>query len=134
MRSRPIKEELIYIRQLKEELCEERIKLCRLTKTNPWNIEDLNFVLKSLKINKCREPHGLINELFKPGTIGKNLETSLLTLLNKIKSEMSIPEFMQLVNIVAIYKGKGEKSNLENKRNLYCEFIPINLDEVGLQG
>ena len=83
LRSRPMKEELKWFRDLKEELCQERIKLSKLTKTKPWNLEDLDNVLKTLKKNKCRDPHGIINELFKPGVIGKNLKTSLLTLLNR---------------------------------------------------
>ena len=33
--------------------------------------------------------------------------------------ELSIPAFMQFVNIVAIYKGKGEKSDLENDRGIF---------------
>ena len=119
LRSRPMKAELEGLRKLKEELCEERIKLSKLTKSSSWTIEDLRKVLKSLKPNKCRDPHGMINELFKPGVIGKNLETSLLTLLNKVKEEMIIPEFMELVNIVSIYKGRGEKSNLQNDRGIF---------------
>ena len=119
LRSRPIKDELQWLRELKEELCNERIKLSKLTKTKPWNLADLEKVLKSLKNNKCRDPHGIINEIFKPGVIGENLKISLLTLLNKVKSEISIPEFMEWVNIVSIYKGKGEKSDLKNDRGIF---------------
>ena len=114
-----MKEELKWFRDLKEELCQERIKLSKLTKTKPLNLEDLDNVLKTLKKNKCRDPHGIINELFKPWVIGKNLKTSLLTLLNKVKTEISFPEFMQMVNIVSIYKGKGEKADLQNDRGIF---------------
>ena len=72
-----------------------------------------------MKKNKGRDPHGFINELFRPGVIGNDLKKSLLMLLNRIKMELSIPAFMQFVNIVAIYKGKGEKSDLENDRGIF---------------
>ena len=72
-----------------------------------------------LKDNKSRDPHGLLNELFKPGVIGKDMENSLLELLNKVKMEISIPAFMHLVNIVAIYKGKGLKMDLSSDRGIF---------------
>ena len=59
-----MKDELHWLRELKVELCYERIKLSKLTKTNPWNLEDLEKVLKSLKNNKCRDSHGIMNEIF----------------------------------------------------------------------
>ena len=76
-------------------------------------------MLKTLKTNKCRDPHGIINELFKPGVIEKNRKTSLTTLLHKVKTEISFPEFMQIVNIVSIYKRKGEKADLQNDRGIF---------------
>ena len=72
-----------------------------------------------MEINKSRDPHGIINEILKPGVIGSSLESSLLTLLNRVKKEISIPEFMELANIVSIYKGKNEKSNLQNDRGIF---------------
>ena len=119
LRHRPMKDELLFIQKIKEELCEERIKLSKLSKSAPWTPEDLKKVLKDLKKNKCRDPHGIINEIVKPGVIGSSLESSLLTLLNRVKEEISIPEFMQYANIVSIYKGKGEKSNLKNDRGIF---------------
>ena len=35
-----------------------------------------------------------------------------------MKTENFIPEFMRLADVVAIYKGKGEKSSLENDRGI----------------
>ena len=34
-------------------------------------------VLKKLKNNKSRDPHGLINEIFKPQNIGNDLYNSV---------------------------------------------------------
>ena len=88
-------------------------------KTKPWTTSELRITLSSLKNNKTRDPHGLVNELFKPGVIGKDLENSFLKLLNKIKDECLIPSFMELVNIVAIYKGRGRKNLLVNDRGIF---------------
>ena len=76
-------------------------------------------ILSSLKNNKSRDPHGLVNELFKPGVGGVDLVDSMLMLFLNIKKKISFPEFMQFVNIVCIYKGKGEKMDLQNDRGIF---------------
>ena len=40
-------------------------------------------------------------------------------LFNKVKETLSIPKFMELCNIVGIYKGKGEKMDLKNDRGIF---------------
>ena len=40
-------------------------------------------------------------------------------LMNRLKKELHIPAFMQLADIVAIYKGKGDKLSLENDRGIF---------------
>ena len=82
-------------------------------------MEDLDKVLKSLKPNKSRDPHGFVNEIFKPGIIGFDLKSSLLMMLNRLKHELYIPSFMDWADIVAIYKGKGEKSSLKNYHGIF---------------
>ena len=76
-------------------------------------------MLQSLKNNKSRDPHSLINEIFKPGVIGSDLERSLLLLFNRVKKEFEFPEIMRWANIISIYKGKGDKSSLENDRGIF---------------
>jgi hypothetical protein len=71
-------------------------------------------ILSSLKNDKARDPNGLMNELFKPGVIGQDLFNLLLYLLNQTKHTLTIPKFMELCSIVAIYKGNGEKGDLQN--------------------
>ena len=39
--------------------------------------------------------------------------------MNRIKEEISIPEFMEFANIVTIYKGKGPKSSLKSDRGIF---------------
>ena len=71
-------------------------------------MSDLNEALKSLKDGKCRDPEGLIREIFKEEVIGDNLKKSLLIMYNKIKDTGIIPSFMRCADISVIYKGKGE--------------------------
>ena len=65
------------------------------------------------------DAHGLINEIFKPNIAGEDLENSMLMMFNKMKDEITIPEFMNFVNIICIYKGKGSKMELKNDRGIF---------------
>ena len=64
LRERTMKPELMDIFWLKTELWESRLEELTSTKTEPWNEEELEKVLKSLKNNKTRDPVGMINEIF----------------------------------------------------------------------
>ena len=119
LRHRPIKDDLKHLEVLKEELCEKRLKFASMNKSKSWDSAKLHKVLSSLKKNKSRDAHGLINKIFKPGVAGVDLENSLLKMFEKIKHEISFPEFMQFVNIVCIYKGKGDKMDLQNDRGIF---------------
>ena len=55
--------------------------------------------------------------------IGDDLKKSLLLMLNKIKKTGIIPKFMKIANIVAIYKGKGEYTDLEAERGIFLVSI-----------
>ena len=44
LRSRLMKVDLQWLRKLKEELCSDRIKLAKLSKTPPWSQDDLHQV------------------------------------------------------------------------------------------
>ena len=48
----------------------------------------------------------------------EKLASSLL-MLNKIKTEITFPEFMEFCNIVSIYKGKGERMDLDSERGIF---------------
>ena len=75
--------------------------------------------MSKLKSGKCRDPGGLINEIFKPGVIGTDLQEALLDLFNLCKSEMKIPDFMQISNISNIWKKKGDKMNIDSYRGIF---------------
>ena len=71
------------------------------------------------KIKKARDPHGMINELFKTDMAGSDLINSLLVFLNGIKQHTVSFDFLELANITSIYKNSGEKSNLNNERGIF---------------
>ena len=65
---------------------EERLNKAKYIKSDSFNMEELNKVLKSLKTGKSRDPDNLIGELFKMGAIGDDLKISILMMMNKFKN------------------------------------------------
>ena len=119
LKHREIRPNYFLLKKLKNELFEIRIKLARLIKSENWKLSDLVKVTKNLKTNKAADPKGLINEIFKPGVAGKDLQQSLLMLCNKVKTECTIPTFMEYTNITSIFKNKGSKTDLNNDRGVF---------------
>ena len=84
-----------------------------------WTLKELRTVLKSLKNNKCCDPLGMVNEIFKPGSIGEKLELAILSLINSVKEEIVMPFLLALANIISIYKKRGSKKCLKNDRGVF---------------
>ena len=106
-----------------EDLFKERLELAKEKKTPAWQMKDLDRVLKGLKNGKCRDPDGMIREIFKEEVLGEDLKESLLVLMNRTKESGIMPKFMNVVNIHAIYKGRGELTNLESERGIFIVSI-----------
>ena len=123
LRRRPSNPEVMHIMKIKEENAKRIICLSREIKTLPWTSEELHKVLKSLKNDKCRDPYGMINELFKPGVIGSDLQIALLDLFNLCKTKMQIPEFLKTSNIVNVWKKKGDKMDIDSYRGIFVTNI-----------
>ena len=89
LENRPIKENLnlVDMKADKEELCKMRLNNAKENKTKPWEMTDLEVVLKHLKKNKSRDPLGYANELFRPETAGDDLKLAILMMMNRIKQE-----------------------------------------------
>ena len=119
LRHRPMADDMDELKILKEELCSKRLELASMTKSAPWTEANLSKVLLKLKNNKSRDPHLMIREIFKPGVIGSDLKSSMLMLCNRIKEDIKIPAFMEWANIISIYKGKGDKLDLNNDRGIF---------------
>ena len=88
-------------------LCQMRLKLSKLNKTQPWTFEDLQHVLKKLPRNKARDSSGYTNELFSPEVAGDDLQKALLSLLNMIKDKQEYPAALQDSNLTTIHKKKS---------------------------
>ena len=82
-------------------------------------MKELEKVLNKLKEGKSRDPNGWVRDLFKNEVAGTQLKISLLMLMNKMKSEKYIPDFIRNADVTTIYKGKGDKFNLENDRGIF---------------
>ena len=119
LRHRPIKDDLKEIKELKDMLFYLRLEIAKQRKSKPWTMKQMDKVLLSLKTKKARDPHGLVNDLFKPGIIGADLKSSLLTLLNQIRETGTIPDFVQWANISSLYKGKGDRLDLSSDRGIF---------------
>ena len=88
-------------------------------KTAPWDMEDLDIVLKKLKNNKSRDPHGLANELFKDEAAGEDFKLAILHLMNRIKDEQIYPKCLELCNISSIWKLKGPRNRFSSYRGIF---------------
>lgn len=119
LRQRPIKEDYADVYQSQQGLLEKRLLVTKDIKSPEWTEEDITETLKSLKNGKCKDPMGLINEIFKPPTAGSDMIQSLLLMMNKIKAEAKIPSTFRLKNVSAIYKNRGSRSDLENDRGIF---------------
>ena len=80
-------------------------------------MNQLKKAIARLKPNKCKDPHGHVNELYL--NMGEDGLQLLLNLLNQIKEEIIIPTDMDLSNVSTIYKGKGSKQDVINLRGIF---------------
>ena len=119
LRNRDMKEELMDVFFLKEELWISRMEELRKLKSVPWSKSQLRKALKSLKKNKTSDPNGMINELFMEDCAGEDLEDALLSLLNGIKEYFLFPEYLLRENITTLYKNKGSRLDMNNDRGIF---------------
>ena len=119
LRQRPVKQHYAELFLLQQKLCEKRLLISMTEKSYPWTEDDILKVLNSLKNGKCRDPLGMINEIFKPPVAGTDLVRSVTLMMNRIKDEMKLPQQFRMKNISTIYKNKGSRSDLENDRGIF---------------
>ena len=87
--------------------CYVRVNITKSNKTEPWRMKDLKDVLKYLNNDKCRDPGGYGNELFKEDTAGSDLILGVLKLMNVIKKKQSYPHCFENYNVTALHKKKS---------------------------
>ena len=71
-----MKEHLKSLEETENKLCDMRLKLSKLKKTEPWSLEDLEKVFKELEKDKSRDAIGHANEIFK--CAGSDLKLAVL--------------------------------------------------------
>ena len=119
LRNRDMSPNLLDVYFLKEELWVSRLKELSCKKSDNWSINDLRKVLKQLKNNRATDPNQMVNEIFKEGCAGQDLENSLVILYNEIKSSLHIPSFIRKQDICTIFKKKGSRLDLKNDRGIF---------------
>ena len=90
-----MKEDLLDMKDLKNDLFKLRLKLATRMKSEPWTFEDLEKALKALKKDKARDPNGWANKLFKAAVAGRHLKMSLLHFFNRMRAKNEIPDFVR---------------------------------------
>ena len=116
---RKIKEQYEEIRVLKEELWDLRYLKLKAQPSEPWSVQDLLNVVKQLKNNQCRDPNGMISEIFKEGVAGSDLLWAVLELMNMILETFHVPFDMIKADITSIWKKKGSRLDLSNDRGIF---------------
>ena len=107
------------IHEMKRELWDIRLKLLNDIKSEDWTNIEVKKAIDSLKNNKTRDPNGMINETIKEWEENSDLVVAITHLMNGIKHNQMLPDFMSLENITSIYKLKGSRLSLENDRGLF---------------
>ena len=117
LRNREMKDEYLELKELKEYLCQLRLRITKNSDFQRWSMQQLTQAVAKLKNNKCKDPHGHINELYK--NMGEDGMKSLLDMLNQIKLEIIIPSKLNVSNVSTIYKGKGSMHDVLNLRGTF---------------
>ena len=112
-----IKPHLKSYEEVENKLCDARLKLSKLNKTDPWTLDDLNAAIKDLDNGKSRDAIGHANEIFK--CAGSDLKLALLKLMNHIKNTQIYPAAMECCNITSLYKHKGSHKDFNNYRGVF---------------
>ena len=110
---KPIQEDWKEVQELKESLFRSRISCSSSAIPLDWTISEIKKVCSKLKSGKARDRDDLIFELFNPNVCGDDMIQSLQKMVNAIKNDLKIPEFMKKVAITSLYKNKKAKPSIE---------------------
>ena len=82
-------------------------------------MNELEYVLKTSKRGKARDPEGVVRELFRPNMIGSDRKQSLFHLLNRIKESGVFPKFMRKATIITIPKKAKYRLHHKNEIGIF---------------
>ena len=117
LRQRPIHPKLT--KKYKKKTMEIKLKMSQQNKSQPFSMSELHIVLQKLKRGKARDPEGWVRELFHPSVMGNDMKISLLKMLNLLKAEGVIPQFMRRAHIATIPKKNKSRLLLKNERGIF---------------
>ena len=69
-----------------------------------------------LKMNKANDLSGGKNDFIRPA--GKDLESSIFLMLNEVVRHVAMPNEWECMKIKSIYRGKGNKKEMNNQRDI----------------
>ena len=118
LRKRKVRPDFEMQKRMDRELIKLKVNKARQNKSELFNLSELERGLDDLNQGKARDPEGLCAELFQNQVIGKALKNSLLLLLNKIKEQGVVPNFMNVTSVTTIPK-VGSKFMLRNERGIF---------------
>ena len=111
--------------QEKEKVVEEKLKKILQTAENQKPLEicqdDIEQVYKKLKLKKAEDYDGWRNEYILAG--GEEMKKSLVLMCNKISKDLNTPKQWNNVIVKSIYKNKGPKLDMENRRGLFLTIL-----------
>ena len=87
-------------------------------KSPEFSMNELEKGMHDLNKGRARDPSGLCSEIFKINVMGADMKLSLLTMLNNIKCQGVIPNFMKESIVTSIPKS-GSKFELKNERGIF---------------
>ena len=96
---------------------------------------EVRKVVNELKRKKAPDLEDFRNEYLKGG--GEEMILSLVTLFNQILKELSVPEQWAKVKVKSIYKNKGKRTEMKNRRGIFLTnvvskaFEKVLLEKVG---
>lgn len=118
LRKRPTREDFKELDNIENELFKEYMKSAADKKTDNWKIEELEEVLKSLKVKKARDHQGLAAIIFKKENCGKQLKLTLFRLLNLLKQTKIVTPNLLKALVTCIGK-QGSLKILKNHRGIF---------------
>ena len=83
--------------------------------------------IQKLKSKKAPDREGWTNEMLKKG--GKEMEQSIISMFTRIHNELEIPQQWDTMKIKSLYKNKGSRSDMKNRRGLFLTSIISKLFE-----
>ena len=108
-------------------LCKMRLRKCSKSLSPDFTLDEVQKVLTELKSGKCRDPSGLIREVFKYA--GREMLLSLHHMVNQIKRHKRTPSDWDQIWVKIIKKKKGTWKYLDN----YCGIFIVSIVSVILE-